>query len=123
MRARPRGRALLRAGSRDRGRRCPAGPTPRCPSRGFASRVDAAELAGELPTEDVTALRRSRYLGLSVPQVHGGLALSLRERVEAQLELARGSASTAKVAGDLALELELFGRDALGEFDPRRSTD
>lgn len=72
----------------------------------FASRADAADRRGRLPAEDVQALRESGYLAISVPEQFGGWGLSLRDCVEAQLELAQGSGSTAMVA---AMPIQLFG--------------
>jgi alkylation response protein AidB-like acyl-CoA dehydrogenase len=72
----------------------------------FAARADEADRLGRLPAEDVRALKESGYLGLSVPQEFGGWGLSLKECLAAQLELARGSGSTAMVAG---MQLHLFG--------------
>lgn len=63
-----------------------------------ATRADAADKNGRLPAEDVQALKESGYLAISVPQAYGGRAATLRECVEAQLELAQGSGSTAMVA-------------------------
>lgn len=71
-----------------------------------AARADAADRQGRLPAEDVQALRDSGYLAISVPEEYGGWGLSLRECVEAQLELAQGSASTAMVA---AMPIHMFG--------------
>jgi alkylation response protein AidB-like acyl-CoA dehydrogenase len=64
----------------------------------FATRADEADKAGLLPEEDIRLLQESGYLGLSVPQEFGGMGLSLRDCVEAQMELAQGSTSTALVA-------------------------
>ncbi|MBZ0294634.1 MAG: acyl-CoA/acyl-ACP dehydrogenase [Anaerolineae bacterium] len=72
----------------------------------FAQRADAADRAGKLPSEDVQALRDSGYLTISVPREYGGAGLSLGECVEAQLELAQGSGSTAMVA---AMQIHAFG--------------
>lgn len=72
----------------------------------IATRADEADRAGRLPLADVQALKDSGYLALSVPTEYGGQGLSMRECVEAQLELAQGSGSTAMVA---AMQLHLFG--------------
>lgn len=72
----------------------------------FATRAAEADLDGRLPAEDVEQLRRSGYLGLSVPREYGGSGLSLVECVRAQIALAGGSASTALVA---AMQLQVFG--------------
>lgn len=71
-----------------------------------ATRADEADKAAKLPAEDVQALKESGYLAMSIPREYGGLGLTLRECVEAQLELAKGSASTAMVAG---MQIHLFG--------------
>jgi alkylation response protein AidB-like acyl-CoA dehydrogenase len=72
----------------------------------FQSRADDADRRGELPAEDVAALRQSGFLGLSVPTQYGGYGLSLRDCVAAMLELAQGSTSTALVAG---MSVHIFG--------------
>jgi alkylation response protein AidB-like acyl-CoA dehydrogenase len=72
----------------------------------FATRADEADRIGRLPAEDIQALKESGYLALSVPQEYGGYGLSMRECIEAHLELAKGSGSTAMVA---AMQLHLFG--------------
>ncbi len=72
----------------------------------FATRAAEADRQGELPAEDVAALKASGYLSLSVPQAYGGQGLSLRDCVAAQVALAQGSTSTALVAG---MPLHLFG--------------
>lgn len=80
--------------------------TARHLARDIATRADAADKAARLPLEDIQALRESSYLTISVPREYGGLGLSLRDCVAAQLELAQGSASTAMVAG---MQIHLFG--------------
>ncbi len=75
-------------------------------AKDIASRTADADRLGKLPDEDIQALHESGYLMLSVPVEYGGQGLSLRECVAAQLELARGSASTALVA---AMQLQVFG--------------
>lgn len=65
----------------------------------FVVRADAADQRGQLPTEDVAALKSSGYLSISVPREYGGFGLSLKDCIAAQLELAKGSASSAMVAG------------------------
>jgi alkylation response protein AidB-like acyl-CoA dehydrogenase len=65
----------------------------------IATRADVADKQGVLPTEDVAALRQSGYLALSVPRDFGGHGLSLAACVAAHIELAKGSPSTALVAG------------------------
>lgn len=72
----------------------------------FATRADEADRAGKLPLEDIVALKQSGYLAASVPREHGGFGASLCECLEAQIELAQGSASTAMVA---AMQLHIFG--------------
>lgn len=72
----------------------------------FASRADEADRLGELPEEDVQALKASGYLGLNIPQEFGGLGLLMHDCLEAHLELAQGSASTAIVA---AMPMQIFG--------------
>jgi alkylation response protein AidB-like acyl-CoA dehydrogenase len=72
----------------------------------FAARASAADKCGELPREDVQDLKASGYLGLSVPKAFGGWGLSLSDCVAAQLELAKGSGSTALV---VAMTLHVIG--------------
>jgi alkylation response protein AidB-like acyl-CoA dehydrogenase len=72
----------------------------------FATRADEADKLGKLPAEDVQVLKDSGYLGLSVPKAYGGQGLSMKACLEAHLELAQGSASTAMVA---AMPLQIFG--------------
>jgi len=72
----------------------------------FAARADEADKSGTLPQADVDALKRSGYLGLSIPREYGGMGLSLYDCVAAQLELAQGSAATALVAG---MQVHIFG--------------
>ena len=64
----------------------------------FATRADEADRLGKLPCEDIRALRASGYPALNVPHEFGGSDLCLRACIEAQLELAQGSGSTALVA-------------------------
>ena len=64
-----------------------------------ATRADEADRQGKLPVEDVDALKRSGYQSFTVPKRFGGPELSVRTCVEAQLELAKASGSTALVAG------------------------
>ncbi|MBZ0302343.1 MAG: acyl-CoA/acyl-ACP dehydrogenase [Anaerolineae bacterium] len=72
----------------------------------IGARADRADKRGRLPSEDVHALKESGYLAISVPQAYGGLELPLRVCVEAQLELAQGSGSTAMVA---AMPIHMIG--------------
>lgn len=72
----------------------------------FAARATEADRLGALPQADVDSLKRSGYLGLSVPTEFGGMGLSLVDCVAAQMELAQGSASTALVAG---MQVHIFG--------------
>ncbi len=75
-------------------------------AKGFAARAGDADARGELPAEDVQALRDSGLLSLSVPKSHGEAGASLKECVEVLLELAQGSTSTALVA---AMQFHIFG--------------
>ena len=76
----------------------------------FATRADEADRRGKLPPEDVQALRASGYPALNVPREYGGSDLSLRTCVEAQIELAKGSGSTALVA---AMQIQVMGNARL----------
>ncbi len=75
---------------------------------GIASRAAEADREGRLPREDVRALAESGYLGLAVPREYGGRGASMREAVEAHLELSKASASTGLVA---AMNLHLVGTE------------
>ena len=79
----------------------------------FAARAGEADRRGQLPPEDVQALKTSGYIGMSIPTEYGGQGLSLRDCLAAHLELAQGSASTAMVAG---MPLHILGhqREARG---------
>jgi alkylation response protein AidB-like acyl-CoA dehydrogenase len=72
----------------------------------FCARASAADKWGELPKEDVRDLKSSGYLGLSVPKEFGGWGLSLEGCVASQLELAKGSGSTALV---VAMTVHVMG--------------
>ena len=72
----------------------------------FARRADEADRQGKLPAADVQALKESGYLAMNIPREYGGPDLSLRTCVEAQLELAKGSSSTALVA---AMQIQVMG--------------
>lgn len=80
--------------------------TARALAADVAARADAADRAGALPAEDVALLRDSGYLGLAVPVASGGRGASLLSCVMAQVELAKGSASTALVA---AMQHQVIG--------------
>lgn len=64
----------------------------------IATRATAADREGRLPAADVALLRESGYLAATVPGEFGGRGASLLTCAAAQLELAKGSASTALVA-------------------------
>ncbi|GAB4430416.1 MAG: acyl-CoA dehydrogenase family protein [Anaerolineae bacterium] len=72
----------------------------------FAGRAAQADREGRLPAEDVAALKESGYLTLTVPRQFGGAELSMAETLAAHVELARGSAASAMVAG---MQLHIFG--------------
>ena len=72
----------------------------------IAPRAHAADKQGRLPAEDVALLSQAGYFALSVPAQYGGPELPLRACVEAQLELAQASASTAMVA---TMPLQMIG--------------
>ncbi len=75
---------------------------------GVHERAAEADQSRRLPRDDIEALARSGYLGLSVPREHGGWEASLATCVAAQLELARGSAATALVA---TMTVHLLGHE------------
>lgn len=64
----------------------------------FKTRASAADKAGALPKEDIADLAMSGLMALTVPKSHGGFEASLADTVAVQLELAKGSGSTALVA-------------------------
>ncbi len=71
-----------------------------------AGRADQADRDGCLPAADVACLREAGYLGLVVPVEFGGRGVSLLTATAAQLELAKGSTSTALVA---AMQHQVLG--------------
>lgn len=75
-------------------------------ARQFATRAAQADREGRLPAEDVQALKNSGYLTLTVPQQFGGTELSMADTLAAHIELSRGSAASAMVAG---MQLHIFG--------------
>ncbi len=72
----------------------------------IATRATKADRDGRLPAADVALLRESGYLTLAVPREYGGRGESLLTCTAAQLELAKGSASTALVA---AMQHQVIG--------------
>jgi len=72
----------------------------------FAARANDADIEGRLPQADIDALKTSGYLGMSIPTEYGGASLTLRQCLDAHLELAKGSTSTALVA---AMHLHTLG--------------
>jgi alkylation response protein AidB-like acyl-CoA dehydrogenase len=72
----------------------------------FAARANDADIEGRLPQADIDALKTSGYLGMSVPREYGGAGLTLRQCLDAHLELAKSSTSTALVA---AMHLHTLG--------------
>jgi alkylation response protein AidB-like acyl-CoA dehydrogenase len=72
----------------------------------FCTRASTADRDGELSRKDIQDLKTSGYLGLSVSKECGGWGASLAECVAAQLELAKGSGSTALV---VAMTLHVIG--------------
>lgn len=75
-------------------------------AQAFAGRADEADIQGKLPLKDIQALKASGYLTLSLPCDYGGQGLSLPDCLAVHLELAKGSGSTAIVAG---MPLHIFG--------------
>ena len=43
----------------------------------FATRADEADRLGQLPAEDIQALKDSGYMGLNIPIEFGGFGLSM----------------------------------------------
>lgn len=72
----------------------------------FATRAYAADRAGQFPAEDARALRESGYFHCVIPREYGGLELPMRECLQANVTLAKGSAASAMVAG---MTLQVFG--------------
>lgn len=79
----------------------------------FRTRADEADKTGVLPQEDIEELKASGFLGFSVPKEFGGRGLSLGDCTAAQLELAKGSTSSALIA---CMQLHIFGSSR--ENDP-----
>ncbi|MCB0209320.1 MAG: acyl-CoA/acyl-ACP dehydrogenase [Anaerolineae bacterium] len=75
-------------------------------ARQFATRADEADRQGQLPDEDIQALKDSGYMGLNIPTEFGGFGLLMRDCLEAHLALSQGSTSTAIVA---AMPMQIFG--------------
>jgi alkylation response protein AidB-like acyl-CoA dehydrogenase len=74
----------------------------------FASRADDADSAGRMPAEDAAAIAETGYLRSVVPAAYGGEGLPMADCIAAHLELAKGSASTAIVAG---MTVQLVGNE------------
>lgn len=74
----------------------------------FDSRAEEADRLGRLPPEDISALHSSGFAAFSVPKAYGGSELPLADCVAAQLELAKGSGSTALIA---AMTLHAIGHE------------
>ncbi len=72
----------------------------------ITKRAADADRDGKLPAADVALLRESGYLALAVPREFGGWGESLLTCAAAQVELAKGSASTALVA---AMQHQVIG--------------
>ncbi len=72
----------------------------------IATRADQADRDGRLPAEDVAAMRDAGYLALAVPAACGGRGASLLTCAAAQVELGKGSPSTALVA---AMQHQVIG--------------
>jgi alkylation response protein AidB-like acyl-CoA dehydrogenase len=73
---------------------------------GFKTRASAADKRGALPIEDINDIKKSEILRLCISKKYGGWEASLKSCVEAQLEFAKGSGSTALV---LAMTLHVMG--------------
>jgi len=72
----------------------------------FAERAPEADRRGELPAEDIAAVRESGYLMINIPREYGGMGLSMAETIAAHLELVQGSTSTAFV---VAMHVQVMG--------------
>lgn len=64
----------------------------------FKLRATQADKQGALLKEDIADLAASGLLALSLNEAYGGVNASLKDCIEVQLELAKGSGSTALVA-------------------------
>lgn len=72
----------------------------------IATRAAEADRRGELPPEDIAAIRASGYLAINVPSAYGGLGLGMADTIAAHLDLVQGSTSTAFVA---AMHVQVMG--------------
>lgn len=72
----------------------------------FKTRAVLADQQGTLPLNDIKAIQKSEILKLCVPKHYGGWEASLKTCTEVQLELAKGSGSTALV---IAMTLHVMG--------------
>lgn len=68
-------------------------------SRAFAKTARQYDESGEFPHAHIEALRKSGYVGWTVPKEYGGLEISLYEMLLHQEQLARGDGSTALAIG------------------------
>ena len=65
----------------------------------IAARAGEADRLGRFPAADGADLKQSGYTALNVPKSLGGYGYTMRDCIAAHLELAKGSTSTALVAG------------------------
>ncbi len=66
---------------------------------GFSERAAQADKIGVLPQADIAALTEAQYLLINVPKTLGGWGHSMQTTIASHMELAKGSGSTALVAG------------------------
>ncbi|MDP9727617.1 acyl-CoA dehydrogenase family protein [Alicyclobacillus tolerans] len=85
-------------------------------SQQFSNRAALHDTDSSFPHENIAALRQAGYVGWTVPEMYGGLGLSLYELLAHQEELAQGDGSTALAIGwHMGLFLNLSATDALPE--------
>ncbi|MCA9837896.1 MAG: acyl-CoA/acyl-ACP dehydrogenase [Trueperaceae bacterium] len=63
----------------------------------FNDNAAEADRKGAFPQTDAQVIKSSGILKLTLPEIYGGFGASLQETIEAQLELAKGSGSSALV--------------------------
>lgn len=76
----------------------------------FATRAAEHDRAGSFPFENFEAMRRDKYLALTLPQSLGGLGATIKDFARCQERLARGDGATA-----LAVNMHLFALGAMAE--------
>jgi alkylation response protein AidB-like acyl-CoA dehydrogenase len=84
----------------------------------IAARAEATDRDGVFPSQNFCELHEAGYLGLTIPEEHGGLGANPLEYALAHERIARACGSTALAAN---MHLTLIGR--INETDCARGTD